>query len=37
VLAAARNPWWYMLVAIAGFFAPLVLYSFEVRREMSAG
>jgi hypothetical protein len=35
VAAAAYRPWWYMLVAIAGFFAPLVLYSFELRREMS--
>jgi hypothetical protein len=37
VLAAAHHPWWYMLVAIAGFFAPLGLYSLELRREMSAG
>lgn len=37
VFAAARYPWWYMLVAIAGFFTPLVLYSFELRREMSTG
>jgi hypothetical protein len=37
VFAAAHHPWWYMLVAIAGFFAPLVLYSFELRREMSTG
>jgi hypothetical protein len=37
VVAAAHHPWWYMLVAIAGFFAPLVLYSFELRREISTG
>ena len=37
VVAAARYPWWYMLVAIAGFFTPLVLYSFELRRELSTG
>lgn len=37
VIAAAGHPWWYMLVAIAGFFAPLVLYSFELRREISMG
>ena len=37
VFAAARYPWWYMLIAIAGFFAPLVLYSFELRRELSTG
>ena len=37
VIAAAHHPWWYMLVAIAGFFAPLVLYSFELRREISTG
>ena len=35
VIAAAHHPWWYMLVAIAGLFAPLVLYSFELRREVS--
>ena len=37
VLAAVHHPWWYMLVTIAGFFAPLGLYSFELRREMSTG
>jgi len=35
VFAAVHHPWWYMLVAIAGLFAPLVLYSFELRREFS--
>lgn len=35
VFAAAGHPWWFMLIAIAGFFAPLVLYSFELRREIS--
>jgi hypothetical protein len=37
VLAAAHHPPWYMVVAIAGFFAPLALYSFALRREMSTG
>jgi hypothetical protein len=37
VLGAAHHPWWYMLIAIAGFFAPLVLYSLELRRELSTG
>ncbi len=37
VVIAARQPWWYMLVAVAGFFMPLMLYSFELRREMSTG
>ncbi len=37
VFAAARYPWWYMLIAIAGFFVPLVLYSLELRRELSTG
>ncbi len=37
VLAAARDPWWYMLIAIAGLFAPLALYSLELRRELSTG
>jgi hypothetical protein len=37
VLAAAGHPWWYMLVGIAGILAPLALYSFELRREMSTG
>jgi hypothetical protein len=35
VVAAAHQPWWAMLVVVAGLFAPLVLYSFECRREMS--
>ncbi len=34
---AMNHPWWYMLVAVAGMFVPLVLYSFELRREMSTG
>ncbi len=37
VVAAWHHPWWFMLIAIAGVFAPLVLYSFELRREMSTG
>ncbi len=37
VIAAMHHPWWYMLVSIAGLFAPQVLYSFELRREMSVG
>ena len=37
VVAVAHHPWWYMLVAIAGFFAPLLLYSLELRRELSTG
>jgi hypothetical protein len=37
VVAAAHHPWWYMLAAAAGLFAPLVLYSFELRRELSTG
>lgn len=37
VVATAHQPWWCMLVAVAGFFAPLVLYSFELRRELSTG
>ncbi len=37
VFAAANHEWWYMLIAMAGFFTPLVLYSFELRREMSTG
>ncbi len=37
VFLAVHHPWWYMLTAIAGFFAPLVLYSFELRREFSTG
>jgi len=37
VIAATHHPWWYMLVSIAGLFAPQVLYSFELRREMSVG
>jgi len=37
VAAAVHHPWWYMLVGFAGLFTPLVLYSFELRREMSTG
>jgi hypothetical protein len=37
VFAATHHPWWYMLMAIAGFFAPLVVYSFQLRRELSTG
>jgi ABC-type cobalamin transport system permease subunit len=37
VFVAAHGPWWYMLVAIAGMFLPLALYSFELRREISTG
>jgi hypothetical protein len=37
VIVAAHHPWWYLLVAIAGFFAPLALYSFEYQREISTG
>jgi hypothetical protein len=37
VVVAADHPWWYMLVAVAGFFAPLALYSFAYRREISMG
>lgn len=35
VIAAAHHPWWYMLVAVAGFFAPLALYSYALQREIS--
>jgi hypothetical protein len=35
--AAAYHPWWYMLVAVAGVFVPLVLYSLELRREITTG
>jgi hypothetical protein len=37
VVVAAHHPWWFMLVVIAGFFAPLALYSFEFQREISTG
>jgi hypothetical protein len=37
VVLAARHPWWFMLVVIAGFFTPLALYSFEFQREVSTG
>jgi hypothetical protein len=37
VFAATHDPWWYMLVALAGLFAPLALYSFAFRREISTG
>jgi hypothetical protein len=37
VVATAHHPWWHMLVAIAGVFIPLMLYSFELRREITTG
>ncbi len=36
VALTMHHPWWYMLVAIAGFFVPLGLYSFELQREIGA-
>jgi hypothetical protein len=33
VLAAVTGPWWSMGVALAGFFTPLTLYAFALRRE----
>ncbi len=37
VLSAMTGPWWSMGVALAGFFTPLVLYAFALRREFSTG
>ena len=37
VVSAMTGPWWSMGVALAGFFTPLVLYAFALRREYSTG
>jgi hypothetical protein len=37
VLSAITGPWWSMGIALAGFFTPLVLYAFALRREFSTG
>jgi hypothetical protein len=37
VFSAATGPWWSMGVALAGFFAPLVLYALAMRQEYSTG
>jgi hypothetical protein len=33
VVAAVTGPWWSMGVALTGFFTPLTLYAFALRRE----
>jgi hypothetical protein len=37
VVSAMTGPWWSMGIALAGFFTPLVLYAFALRREFSTG
>jgi hypothetical protein len=37
VFATTHQPWWYMLVATAGVFAPLALYAFAYQHEISTG
>ena len=35
VFSAVTGPWWSMGVALAGFFTPLVIYGWTLRREYS--
>jgi multisubunit Na+/H+ antiporter MnhB subunit len=37
VFSAVTGPWWSMGIALAGFFAPLVLYALALRQEYSTG
>ena len=37
VFSAVTGPWWSLGIALAGFFAPLVLYALALRQEYSTG